>query len=359
MYCPKCGKENNDNAAFCSSCGGKLNAPQAAEAAKEAPIVTTTATGSVTTGDGSTTKAAKKTGRTIGIIFAAVIVVAVVVTAAMTEGFGLLGNGSGVGSFLSSGPQVKDSVNDYSWDELSKVSAEISEASSEGDAIEVAKKYNLTTADGKLDGTQTKSITLSDGTDANVRITGFWHDDKTNGGKAGITFIFKDAIARHDMNSSNSNSGGWKDSQMRAWLASDGINMLPDDLKGVLIEVDKKTNNVGETESTASVSTTSDKLWLYSATELCGKVDWSSTSAYNDIINAEGAEYKLYRDMSVNSAGSNGILVKWFEGDSCNWWGRSPRPNLSGDFCVVTYVGIPRGSGNASFSGGVVPGFCI
>lgn len=356
MYCPKCGSKNEDNAAFCSSCGEKLNASQAAETAKGAPVVTTTATGSVTTGDGTTAKAAKKTGRTIGIIFAVVIVAAVVVTAIMTGGFGLMG------------PSIKGSVNDYSWDELSKISAEISKASDESGAIETAKKFNLTTADGKLDGTQVKDFTLKDGTDAQAQITGFYHDDKISGGKAGITFIFKDAFAAHDMNSDNTNVGGWKDSQMRLWLASDGLNLLPDDLKNAIVEVDKKTNNVGIPKDVSCVTTTTDKLWLYSAVELIGSLSASDLTHKGDngavyiaplVYNAEGSMYQLFINEGLTIGGPKPLLQKTYEDESCFWWGRSPSTNVEDSFLAVQGNGSLELGAYASSDGGVVPGFCI
>lgn len=352
MFCPKCGNKNEDNAAFCSSCGGKLNAPQAVEAAKETSAAVTTVTSGATAG-ASTAVAAKKTGRTIGIIFAVVIVAAVVVTAVMTGGFGLMG------------PSVKDSANDYSWDELSKISAQISKASDESGAIEIAKKFNLTTADGKLDGTQIKDFQLKDGTPAQAQIAGFYHDDKTSGGKAGITFIFKDAIAEHDMNSEDTNAGGWEKSQMRAWLASDGANVLPDELKNVLIQVEKRTNNVGETDTAESVSTTSDMIWLFSFVEIVGETsisDWGRGADYNflaSIYNKEGSQYLLYRDMDVSVMDSNGVIVKHFGSAECSWWLRTPEPKSVSDFCDVGDDGDPLSVWKASEREGVVLGFCI
>lgn len=349
MFCPKCGKENEDNAAFCSSCGEKLNAPQAAEAAKGAPVVTATTTGSVMTGDGTTAVAAKKTGRIIGIIVAAVIVAAIVVAAITTGGFGLMG------------PSVKGSVNDYSWDELSKISAEISKASDESGAIETAKKYNLTTADGKLDGSQTKSIMLSDGTDVDVQITGFYHDDKASGGKAGITFIFGDVIAKHDMNSNDTNAGGWAESQMRSWLASDGVDSLPNDLRSILVEVDKSTSNADEVDSVSSVGVSSDKLWLYSLEELGGSMG-SKVMEYPEVIElyeSEGDQYKLYRDMDVDITGPNDILMKRFDVEACAWWTRSPGPSISDSFDLVDDQGDPYHGSRSKYANGVVPGFCI
>ena len=96
---------------------------------------------------------------------------------------------------------MKSAVEAYTWDELSQISAEIGAAGDEAAAIEVAKKYNLCTPEGKLDGTQVKSVTLADGTQTTVQIVGFAHDDKTSGGKAGITFIFGDCVGEAPMNS--------------------------------------------------------------------------------------------------------------------------------------------------------------
>ena len=348
MFCPKCGSKNADGAAFCGSCGERLNAAGAAKK-NAAPVVTTTATGGVTTGDGATAAAAKKTGRLVGIAFAVVLVVAAVIAFLATNGFGLMGPSI----------PVKDTVNDYTWEELSQISAEIAKASDEDAAVETAKRFNLTTEDGKLNGTQVKDVQLSDGMSAQVQIAGFAHDDRTDGGKAGITFIFKDAIAEHAMNSYYTNAGGWEASQMRSWLASDVMAILPDDLKGSIVSVDKLTNNAGETESASSVTATSDKLWLYSSTELWGNIEWCSSSYYNEILNAEGSEYKLFRDMDVDSDGSNGILVKMIDGTSCYWWERSPYLNYSSAFYVVNIDGYPNDGDHAAIGHGVVPGFCI
>ncbi len=122
---------------------------------------------------------------------------------------------------------MKSAVEAYTWDELSRISAEIGAAGDEAAAIEVAKKYNLCTPEGKLDGTQVKSVALADGTQTTVQIVGFAHDDKTAGGKAGITFIFGDCVGEAPMNSTDTNAGGWEASQMRAYLNGDGNPAAP------------------------------------------------------------------------------------------------------------------------------------
>lgn len=266
---------------------------------------------------------------------------------------------AGSESSADASASVKASVEDYTWEELSQISNEIAQAADEDAAIEVAKKYNLCTADGKLDGTQVKSVTLTDGAQTTVQIVGFAHDDKTNGGKAGITFIFGDCIGEAPMNPSETNAGGWEASQMRTYLNGDGMALLPNDLLGVIAPVDKLTNNVGETQSVSSVSTTSDKLWLFSATELYGADGWRVLdSSYDVVLNAEGTTYKLFREMVVGSA-EHPVLVKNYEGSSDGWWERSPSPHRSTDFGYTSYDGYAYVGGSAVSSMGVVPGFCI
>lgn len=287
-----------------------------------------------------------------GISLVAIAVIAVFA-------LGGCGGSGDSGSAGGSGVTPKSSVEDYTWDELSKISVEIGRKTNENDAVEVAKKYNLVSSDGKLDGSQTKAVQLSNGTSATVQIAGFFHDDKSGGGKAGITFIFKDAIARHDMNSNETNSGGWEGSRMRSWLSTDGLTMLPQDITNNIVAVDKKTNNAGKTSSASSVTTTSDKLWLFSATELCGTIDAFSDSDYNQVLNAEGSEYKLFRDCNVESSGLNKILTKSYNGSSCEWWERSPDPDDSYGFRTVGPDGHPKNVSYAIPSYGVVPGFCL
>lgn len=248
----------------------------------------------------------------------------------------------------------------YSWDELSRISAEIAAAEDEDAAIEVAKQYELCTPDGRLDGTQVKSVTLSDGTQTTVQIVGFAHDNKTEGGKAGITFVFGDAIGKGSMNSSKTNAGGWEASQMRAYLNGDWRAQLPEDLDAAIVPVDKLTNNVGETQDVSAVTATSDSLWLFSVAELDGAIEWyrGDNGVYNEVLNAEGVEYKLFRD-TADPSRPNEVLEKNFQGSEICWWARSPRPANPSGFQFVVSGAVPDADWPADTSYGVVPGFCI
>ena len=379
MFCPKCGNEVAEGSAFCGKCGAPVGGPAAAAETSGAAAgglkpAPTGAPG---------VPSPKKSGAKVGAIAAAVVVVVVLVAGFATNWFGLAGvqpkeavdvpaasQGAGdadgdVAGATSAGDQggeaatVKSAVEAYTWDELSQISDEIGAAGDEAAAIEVAKKYNLCTPEGKLDGTQVKLVTLTNNMTVPVQIVGFAHDDKTAGGKAGITFIFGECIGEMPMNAEMTNAGGWEVSQMRAYLNGDGMALLPEDLKKVVAPVDKLTNNAGETQDVSAVTTTSDSLWLPSFAELVG---WLPDDASSDapVFNAEGSQYKLYRDTNVVSENiENPILVKNYQNSPDFWWGRSPRPSYSGGFQDVGSDGDPNYYGDAGHSRGVVPGFCL
>ena len=381
MFCPKCGNEIQEGSAFCGKCGAPVGGAQQA-ASSSAGV------------QAGGVPAPKKNTVKIGIIAAVAVVVVVLVAGFATNWFGLAGvqpkeavdvpapaqseqpndsvaeSGSQAdGSSAQAGAAVKSAVEAYTWDELSQISNEIAAAGSEDAAIEVAKRYNLCTPDGKLDGTQVKSVTLSDGTQTDVQIAGFAHDDKTSGGKAGITFIFGESIAEAPMNTTDTNAGGWEGSQMRAYLNSDGMALLPDELSSVVVPVDKLSNNVGETETTSSVTVTSDSLWLFSLPELGGNVPedriGDGYGLYEDIyvrvFDAAGFQYKLFRDAGASMSNSdNAILVKTQTDTYSFWWLRTSDSRDSYNFLRVDQHGyVPAGGDAADFQRGVVPGFCI
>ncbi len=378
MFCPKCGNEVAEGSAFCGKCGAPVGGPAAAA---ETPGAAAAGLKPAPMGVPGV-PSPKKGGAKVGIIAAAAVVVVVLVAGFATNWFGLAGvqpkeavdvpvasqsandapdadGQDAAGDQGGEAATVKSAVEAYTWDELAQISDEIGAAGDEAAAIEVAKKYNLCTPEGKLDGTQVKLVTLTNNMTVPVQIVGFAHDDKTAGGKAGITFMFGDAIAEAPMNQTDTNAGGWEASQMRAYLNGDGMALLPEDLKKVVAPVDKLTNNVGETQDVSAVTTTSDSLWLLSAAELCGSIDWYSDPSYNAVLNAEGFEYQLFRDTAVDSSNANDILVKNYQNSPSRWWERSPDPSFSDNFQGVGSGGNPIYHDSASSSYGVVPGFCL
>lgn len=367
MFCTNCGTKNADGAKFCTGCGAPLTpsssvnnqqrqapAPQPVPQAQAASTIEKRSPFRPTppAPEQSQPKRKKSKARVVIPVVAAVIVVAAVAVATvLTNGFGLLG------------VPVRATVNDYSWEELSKISAQISACSSREEALEVAKSYNLTNPDGTLDGTQVKQVELTDGTTAEVQILGFYHDDKSDGsGKTGISFIFKDAIAQHVMNSNGTTEGGWANSEMRAWMNSELIALLPDDLRSQIAAVDKLTNSVGFTGDQNSVTASSDSLWLLSQIEIEGPSD-GSNSAYFGALDCEGEQYQLYANCGAARNVPLPTLQKTLAPapgiSAVPWWQRSSAADVAANFYYTSEGGEAFCGGAASNAFGVVPGFCI
>ena len=254
------------------------------------------------------------------------------------------------------GPEVRDAVADYSWDELSEISTLISEASSESEAHALAREYNLCNEDGTLDGTQTKPLTLEDGTTVTVQIAGFAHDRLADGsGYAGITFVSRGLAGTHAYNADDSTAGGWRDSDLRAWMNDDLLDQLPSELADVVLTVSKPTNATGETDDASSVVDTSDTLWTLSYSEIGGYMN-TEDSAHDAVYNAEGAQYQLFSDLGVRWDSPNESLR--FSGADY-WWERSPDP-MDGTYVMcVGEDGTPWYARMPSGEYGVVLRFCV
>lgn len=188
----------------------------------------------------------------------------------------------------------------------------------------------------------TKNITVG-GETLTVEIVGFNHDDLASGGKAGITFGLKNLMANtRQMNSSNTNAGGFTGSDMYDWLQGTLLNSLPSDLRAVLKSVNKKTS-AGSQSST--INTNAMKIFLFSEIEIFGSVTYSKSG--------EGSQYSRFATTSSRIKYlSNG------SGSAYRWWERSPFGDDSSSFCIVYGGGYANGYG-ASYSWGVCFGFCV
>ena len=183
-----------------------------------------------------------------------------------------------------------------------------------------------------------KNFTLNGVTYAAV-IIGFNHDDKTAGGKAGITFQMKECLnTTYQMESSDTNANGWKGCAMRKNMAT-FLSQLNADLRAVIKPVNKKTS--AGSQST-NIVTTSDSLFLLAEIEIFGATQYSKAG--------EGSQYAYY------AAGNS--RVKKVNNSASYWWERSPIGGNSTAFCFV-YSDGDANDYTASNSIGVSFGFCI
>ena len=246
---------------------------------------------------------------------------------------------------------LKDGIS-YSWDEIAEMAKAISNDTSITDDSDTATVNGKTLKVGQMK--------ILDG--KRVRILGFNHDtlsesniaygSRTATGKAGISFEYVDfLISSAQMNSTNTNSGGWKEVPLRGTLNGTTYNSLS--IKNIIKKVKKEYIPTYNTAPT-TMPTTDDYIWLLS----CGEI-WDN--GYNGgitrgkAIATEGKQYKYYKMNlgSTNYDTSNNITKK-----PDYWWLRSPYYDSIRSFCHVGTDGWCTDfiAGN---HGGVAPGFAI
>ena len=194
-------------------------------------------------------------------------------------------------------------------------------------------------------------VTLSlNGTNYAFDVIGFNHDTLTTStaygtntktGKAGITFQMHDLFATYyPMNSSNTNSGGWKNSAMRTSTMATMKNYLPSAWQTAIKPVNKASGTGGG--SSSGTETVSDSCFLLAEIEIFGSTNYS--------VSGEGTQYAYYK------AGNSKVKNKG--GSADHWWTRSTNPGTNDDFCIVFILGeASRGYADKRYS--VAFGFCV
>ena len=184
-----------------------------------------------------------------------------------------------------------------------------------------------------------KTMTIG-GTDYTFDIIGKYHDTYAAGGKAPLTFQLHDCYGEaKNMNSSNTNSGGWTSCAMRQTHLPAILALMPTEVQNGIREVSKKVS-VGDASST--IETVSDKLFLLSEVEVFGSTSYSAAG--------EGTQYDYYK--------TGNSKVKKRNGSAIPWWECSPHRSGSVYFCMVN--GISEADyDSASRANGVAFGFCF
>ena len=260
-----------------------------------------------------------------------------------------------VSNFEKVTTDLKDGIA-YSWDAIVEMAKAISNDTSITDDSDTATVNGKTLKVGQMKNLDGKR----------VRILGFNHDtlsepntaygSSTATGKAGISFEYVDFLTTAQMNSSDTNSGGWNASALRGTLNGTRYNSLS--IKNSIKKVKKEYIPTYNTAPT-TMPTTDDYIWLLS----CGEI-WDN--GYNNgitrgrAIATEGKQYKYYKINlgSTKYSSSNNITKKPSASNSSGWWLRSPSYNSSESFCYVYSYGDCL-NGIAGSSSGVAPGFSI
>ena len=195
-----------------------------------------------------------------------------------------------------------------------------------------------------------KDIVLSTGEEVRVDLSGF--NTYMNVGDSDILtdphlyFTFRDCLKTlYQMNSSNTNTGGYASSALAKTVNTTIYNTLPADLRAVMKEVRRLDNNKG------SSAWASRKLWLLQETEVFGRNNWS------DGYDCGGIQLPIfahsYRHI-IKGPGKGAVA----RGRRTGWWLASPYASNTTYFCYVGNDGIAN-SYKASDYFGVAPGFII
>ena len=254
---------------------------------------------------------------------------------------------------------TKDDSIEYSWSEIADIAKAISNDTSITDDTETA----TVTVNGVQKTLNVGDTATLDG--KKVRILGFNHDElaepstaygsSTLTEKAGISFEYVDLLTLAQMNSSNTNTGGWNASALRGTLNGKTYSSLI-----TTYHIKKVKKDYIPTYNVASTQQTEDYLWLLS----CGEI-WDN--GYNGgvtrglAITTEGKQYKYYK-MNLEStiwSSLNDITKKTNVKNSKEWWLRSPTYHTNDCFCHVNSEGGSNTCDYASKSAGVAPGFSI
>lgn len=199
--------------------------------------------------------------------------------------------------------------------------------------IDLSKHWNIE---------DTKDVTLTTGETIQLQIAGFNHDTFSDGVVAPVTLVMKDCLnTKAQMNSSNTNSGGYPASAMKTYVETNIYDKLPSDLKALVAPVKKKWyttyNNINSrVEGNYNV-------WLLSEMEVFGIDTYT-------IGSGEGSVYDVFNN-------NNKTRIKKVNGTAKSWWLGSCYKSSSYSFVNVFSDGSVNFN-SANESNGVVVGLC-
>ncbi len=402
VACPACGAANEAADRYCSACGAPLSTARPTAQQIGRASAGASQTQRMVTRDAATRPTAVRKevpvrrellphrfyqtsseGRSrtlvIGVAVVAFLLVSVVIAgfasgilgrrltgapmggdAVLVEGSEQQGSEPDATDMGAAGTEVREALPDYSWQELSIIGKELTRCASRDEALALAREYHLVDEAGNMSA-QTKDVVFSGMGTVPMRLADVYHDDLANGeGKAGLTFLASNIVLSHEMKVNDDNIGGWEGSQLRSWLDSAAFSAMDPELSPLVVAVDKRTDNVGRTTSTESVTSTFDRLWIPSVVEVSGPISWrwdsdvSNSDAYNAVLNAEGSQYACFQAMGIDPVGPNGGLAL-----GSSWWLRSCSASKDAHYRMVDESGDPSKWGEAPASQGVIVGFCL
>ncbi len=164
----------------------------------------------------------------------------------------------------------------------------------------------------------------------------------------GFVIEFVDIISQHNMNETDTNVGGWKDSDMRLYLNNEIFKSLPKALQYSILDT-RVISGHGSTESENFV--TEDKLYLLSTHEVWIDSTSNEVSTYDTAYDST-RQLDYYSEQGVTTSSRLGAV----KGNGTSWWLRSATTSSSNHFYDVIYDG-DWATDIANSDNGVSPAF--
>ena len=167
----------------------------------------------------------------------------------------------------------------------------------------------------------------------------------------GFVVEFENIIMKSQMNSTDTNKGGWPASKVYSLLNTDLYNALPSDLKSSIIDttvVSGHGSTSGETNFTST-----DKFYLLSGKEIYSDFN-SSYDTGKDLTRT----LDYYVNKGVTTSSYSGAIKK-YRTEASVWWLRAATSSTTYSFNSVAVSGVYGYYYYAYESGGIVPAFRI
>ena len=176
----------------------------------------------------------------------------------------------------------------------------------------------------------TKEVDLGELGTHTVRISNMSAcESETSETACGFVVEFADIITKQKFNSTNTNVGGWGDSELRTYVNGTIYNALPSDLQNV-ISTTKVISGHGKTSGEENFET-QDKLYLLNAQEV-----WNTNDYDTSVGTSKQLDY--YKNQGVTTSNYAGA-IKQYNGSNSVWWLRSANSYDANRFLSVNNMG--------------------
>lgn len=155
-----------------------------------------------------------------------------------------------------------------------------------------------------------------------------------------VIFVPKTCVGARQHHTTNTNVGGWEQSDIRTYLNGTFKTGLPDVIRNNLKSIALKTSAGNQS---TSIKTTDDYVWLLREYEVQGSITYSANT-----------ETAYCRQLPIFT--SQGQRIRTLNGVAVRWWNSSPRIANNAAYCATGPEG-GKFAPNATEVYGLVPCF--